>query len=477
MTAPATRLKLPRLPGPRWVVPRWAQSIKFRLALTYAVTVYAVGSILIGAMYAWQVHQLDQPQLVAEQRWIHDTRTGRLYEVEALTTDAYRGFLLEVFEQNVNLATIENLKRASLVGLLVLVVVAFIIGWILATITLRPINRMVAVARDISGSDLSRRIDLQGHDDELRRLADTFDAMLDRLQNAFEDQRRFVQDASHELRNPLAVARTNLELALSNPDAGPAELRRSVEVAHRSTGRMTDLVDDLLVQARSGVPQIEKVDVDLATVADDVRQQFLGPARERSITIDRFTSGSAIVRGDEPSLSRVVTNLVSNALRFAPPHTAVDIGVTSDDDGFVELTVTDRGPGLSAEDRKQVFNRFWRGSNAGTGSGLGLSIVKQVVERHGGSVGVISEPGHGATFVVRLPQSPTGRGRSVDQEPHELDPPIVDSEAGPPMTGDVDTAISSGISSGPKGPEETTLEESSARAGAQAPTTAQGGQP
>ncbi len=415
MNAPsATRLRLPRLPGPRLTVPRWAQSIKFRLALTYAVTVYAVGSILIGAMYAWQVHQLDQPHLVTERQFIQD-REGRIFAVARLTTDEAQRYLLEVFELNVNVMTIENMKRASLVGLLMLVVVAFIIGWVLATITLRPINRMVAVARDISGSDLSRRIDLQGHDDELRRLADTFDDMLDRLQNAFEDQRRFVQDASHELRNPLAVARTNLELALSNPDASSEDLRRSVEVAHRSTGRMSDLVDDLLIQARSGVPQIEPVEVDLASVADDVRLQFLGPARERSITINRRTSGSSVVLGDEPSLARVVTNLVSNALRFAPPHTAIDIGVESSGDGWVELTVADRGPGLSPEDQRQVFTRFWRGRNAGTGSGLGLSIVKQVTERHCGTVGVTSTLGEGATFVVRLPQSATGRGWAVDQ--------------------------------------------------------------
>ena len=442
-----------RLPRPRIATPRWAQSIKFRLALTYSVTVYAVGSILIGAMYAWQVNQLDHPQLLAEQGWIRDNRNGQVYEVARLTSDAFGAYLLEVFELNVNLMAIENLKRASLVGLLVLVVVAFIIGWVLATITLRPINRMAAVAQDISGSDLSRRIALTGHDDELRRLADTFDAMLDRLQNAFEDQRRFVQDASHELRNPLAVARTNLELALSNPDATAAELRRSVEVAHRSTGRMSDLVDDLLVQARSGVPQIEPVEVDLAVVADDVRQQFLDPARERSIAIDRFTSGPTVVRGDEPSLSRVVTNLVSNALRFAPPHSAINVGVVSTGDGTVELTVADQGPGLSEEDRKQVFDRFWRGRNAGTGTGLGLSIVKQVVERHGGTVAVISKPGEGATFVVRLPRSTTGSSQPVDQESGESDPTTPTQGHDP---------------SGSPTAVETTVEVTSA--GAQAPT-------
>ncbi len=456
--------------------PRFTQSIKFRLAATYAATVYAVGSLLIGGMYLWQVNQLDNPQLMAERGWIRDNRTGQIYEISGLTRDAAQRYLLEVFELNVNLATIESLKRASLVGLLLLVLVSFIIGWVLATVTLRPINRMTAVAQEISGSDLSRRIALRGGaDDELRRLADTFDAMLDRLQNAFEDQRRFVQDASHELRNPLAVARTNLELALSNPDAGPDELRRSVEIAHRSTGRMSDLVDDLLVQARSGVPHIEQVDVDLASVADDVRQQFLGPARERSIAIELRTVDGAVVRGDERSLNRAVTNLVSNALRFAPAHSAIDIAVVSTDDGFVELSVADRGPGLSSEDQRQVFTRFWRGRNAGTGSGLGLSIVKQVVERHSGTVGVTSEPNEGSVFVIRLPRSTTAVRTSVDGESHDPDhdqPASASTGGGETVIGGSDDGRPSGSS--PAG--ETTVEEAGAATDAEAPAPARGGQ-
>ena len=391
----------------RWSVPRWTQSIKFRLALTYAVTVYAVGSLLIGGLYAYQVNQLEEPELEYEQRTVVDVRTGEpLMEIDVITQDAFQIHTLEAIVHNNNLAAIERLKRASLVGLMILVVVAFVIGWALATMTLRPINRMVAVARDITASDLSRRIALPGPDDELRGLADTFDAMLDRLQNAFEDQRRFVQDASHELRNPLAVARTNLELALSNPNASAEELRRSAEVAHRSTGRMSHMVEDLLVQARSGVPHIEKVDVDLLAVAEEVRTHFLSPAKERSITINVGSSAEegrpVRVKGDEQALTRVVINLLSNALRFAPTHSTVDI-VVGAEGPWATLTVIDQGPGLSEEDQQQVFTRFWRGKNAGPGSGLGLSIVKQVVERHGGTVGVCSELGHGASFHVAMP--------------------------------------------------------------------------
>jgi len=386
-----------------FAAPRLTQSIKFRLALTYAVTVYAVGSFLIGGMYAWQVRQLDEPKLVAGQGLIQDARTGEVYPVAVLTRDDLQSHVLEIFERNVNLAAIDNLKQASLVGLLILVLVAFGIGWVLANITLRPINRMAAVARDISGSDLSRRISLQGPDDELRRLADTFDAMLDRLQTAFEDQRRFVQDASHELRNPLAVARTNLELALSDPDTSTDDLRRSVEVAHRSTGRMSHLVEDLLVQARSGVPQIKQTDVDVVAVTEEVRQQFLRPARERSIALRLEVPGPVVVQGDEMALGRVITNLLSNAVRFAPPNSTVDISVSRTGEGSVEISVRDQGPGLSDADQQMVFTRFWRGRNAGAGNGLGLSIVKQVVERHGGTVAVRSTLGQGATFTVKLP--------------------------------------------------------------------------
>ena len=399
----------------RWAPPKWTQSIKFRLALTYSVTVYAVGSLMIGGLYAYQVNRIDEPTMVYQSGAVMVRRTGQMITFSGVPT---LGSLFETVEHETSLAAIENLKQASLVGLMVLVVLAFVIGWVLATVTLRPINRMVSVARDISGSDLSRRIALPGPDDELRGLADTFDDMLDRLQTAFEDQRRFVQDASHELRNPLAVARTNLELALSNPNPTVDELRRSVEVAHRSTGRMSHIVEDLLVQARSGVPQIDLVTLDLVAVAQEVRQQFTGPAAERSIAITIESDGPVPVKGDEQALTRVVLNLVSNALRFAPGHSTVEISVSTCEP-WAKLSVTDHGPGLSEEDQQQVFTRFWRGKNAGQGSGLGLSIVKQVVERHGGTVVVCSELGHGATFTIALPLAglPSDGSRAADYKP------------------------------------------------------------
>ncbi len=403
----------------RSLVPAWAQSIKFRLAMTYALTVYALAVLIIGGIYASQVRQLDNPVILERRVAQLDPNTGLAVQVGSVTTaDEAAQRMLFAVEANSYKRTLDNLKNASLAGLALMVVVAFGVGWLLASVTLRPINSMVAVARDITGTDLSRRIDLKGQDDELKRLADTFDSMLDRLQGAFENQRRFVQDASHELRNPLATARASLELALTDPDADRSSLRQAAEVAHRSTERMADLVDDLLVQARTGVPEITLGEVFMSELVGDVVNQFRAAARQRGVrlvfelgapTPDAGetnalapTAVGPAVTGDESGLYRAVSNLVSNAIRHAPPGTTVDIAV-GEIGPSVEVAITDHGRGLTDEEKSMVFQRFWTGQDSTEGTGLGLSIVRQIAHRHGGSVRVHSVVDQGATFVLQLP--------------------------------------------------------------------------
>lgn len=386
------------------LVPRWTQSIRFRLSLTYALAVFVAGSILIGGVYLWQVNQLDEPVLYRGTVEMLDPRTGQpVTEVFIITEGDPRRQLVEVFEHNANLRALENLRRGSLGALAALFVVAFGVGWLLAGSALRPVHRMTLVARDITATDLSRRIGLPPPDDEMKGLADTFDAMLDRLQAAFEDQRRFVQDASHELRNPLAVARTNLELTLSNPDATSEELRHSGEVAMRSTERMTHLVDDLLDQARSGVPEVVRSDVDVTAMAGDVVDEFAAAARARGLQV-RLLAPMApmMLRCDGQAIRRAVSNLVSNAVKLAPSGSEVIVSVARDARQLV-ISVIDAGPGIDENEQVKVFTRFWRGQNDGTGTGLGLSIVKQIAERHGGTVSLESAPGSGSTFTIRLP--------------------------------------------------------------------------
>jgi signal transduction histidine kinase len=389
--------------------PHWTQSVKFRLALTYAITVYAVGSLLVGGMYAWQSEQLDESVIVGRRVVLENTETGARLDITGLMADDLSREALLAMERNAYLRALDNLRKATIIGLMVLVLVAFAIGWVLAHITLRPVNRMAAVARDISGSDLSRRIGLHGPNDEFKGLADTIDSMLDRLQAAFEDQRRFVQDASHELRNPLAVARTNLELALSDPDADAAELRASAEVAQRSTERMAVLVDDLLNQARTGVPAVQLRRVDLAAVAGTVAEEYRTMARAASVSIVLDSPEPVVILGDPTAMTRAVANLVSNAIRYAPSGTVVSLSVGRVGHEAV-VSVVDHGPGLSPEEQAKVFTRFWRADQSSPGVGLGLSIVQQIARRHGGVAEVHSVPGGGATFSLRLPLVTDGAG-------------------------------------------------------------------
>ncbi len=390
-------------------LPRWTESIRFRLSLTYALAVFAGGSILIGGLYIWQVRQLNEPLLTQRSTVVVDTETGQPLGVQILTNTPERDQALRNFERSAYLLTLDKLRRGSLFALGVLFFVAFGTGWLLAGWALRPVNRMAMVARDITATDLSRRIGLPGPEDEMKHLADTFDAMLDRLQAAFEDQRRFVQDASHELRNPLAAARSSLELVLEDPAANAAELRNSAEVAHRSTERMAGLVDDLLIQARVGVPEVIRSDVNLGELAAEIAEELQATAQLRDLELVAESPEAAVtVRGDGPALRRAVSNLVSNALRLAPADSTVRIDVTRHG-GWANIAVQDSGPGLSADDRTCVFDRFWRGEQQGNGTGLGLSIVKQVTERHGGSVRVDSVLDVGSTFTMELPISARSR--------------------------------------------------------------------
>lgn len=384
-------------------MPRWAQSIRFRLSLAYALAVFAAGTVLLATLYFWQVRQLNEPILVRSRPAVARLADGAQLDGRLVSQDDLTMAFLEQFEREAYRNSLDEQRKASLIALGVLAVVAFGSGWVLSGWSLRPMGKMVAVAREISGTELSRRIDLKGPDDELKDLADTFDEMLDRLQASFEDQRRFVQDASHELRNPLAVTQTNLELVLDDPDAGIEDLREAARIAYASSGRVGTIVDELIGQARSGVPGGVVSTVELgavvATIADDFAAS--GVSRGLVLAVDEQAS-EVVVRGDAAALRRAVANLVTNAVRLAPAGTTILLTVGIEND-LAFISVTDEGPGISPDDQERIFDRFWRGHDSGKGLGLGLSIVRQIAERHGGRVDLVSEPGVGSTFTMRVP--------------------------------------------------------------------------
>lgn len=379
------------------------ESIRFRLSLGLALAVFAIGSFLIGGIYLWQVNQLDEPVLSSRPLILQDLSTGEAYETDIDVV--FRGELqrvaVEKLEQDAYREALNQLRRASFGGLLALFVTSFGAGWLLSGWALKPVQRMNSVAREITATDLSRRIALVGPNDELKHLGDTFDNMLDRLQDAFEEQRRFVHEASHELRNPLAVARTNLEVALGGENE--EEVRRSAKIALGSTERMSVLVEDLLEQAREGVPELTRSEVDLRQIVADKAVDFRAAATARNLTIvPAIEDGEHVIQGDGPALGRALANFLANAVRLAPTGTTITIGLVSTEEG-VELSVRDEGPGIDPVHHHDIFTRFWRGDDEGAGSGLGLSIVRRVAERHGGTASVRSAVGVGSTFTIRLP--------------------------------------------------------------------------
>ncbi len=306
-----------------------------------------------------------------------------------------------------NERTLETVRRMSLGFLPVLFIVSLFVGWFVAGRVLAPIGSITGVAREIQATDLSRRIDLPGPADELRELADTFDDMLGRLDQAFEGQRRFIHEASHELRNPLALIRANVDLALDDPDPDVATLTHTVEVVQRSADRITRLVDDLLAYADRGAPIHEHVPVDMGVLAAAVVEEFAASAEERDLEIIPKSTGEDLwVLGDPVALRQLLANLLANAVRLAPRKSEIVVGAGRSGD-WVWMAVDDAGPGIPEEDRDKVFQRFWRGDPERTGperrSGLGLTIVRQIAEGHRGEVRLLPSRRGGSTFAVWLP--------------------------------------------------------------------------
>ena len=392
------------------------RSIRFRMALLVtAALLITAGVLVLGVNVAVDTVAATVPK---EQPATLEEELARILglsisELDGSGSSGATDALLNV-EQAVREQTLQTVRTLSLVALLMLVPVGLGIGWAVAGRVVRPVGRIADVARDIETTDLSRRINLDGPPDEMRDLADTFDAMLDRLDHGVQTQRRFVEDASHELRNPLAVIRTTLDVALTDPDDTEG-MRRAAEVARRTADRMSATIDELLAFARTSVQPERRVPIDLAEVVADVAQEYQAEASTRGVRLSPLAPAGLIVDGDRSALRRAQANLVSNALRVAPAGSVIHCRAGRAG-GWVWFGVRDAGRGIAPADQPLVFRRAWRDgapTTEGDAHGLGLALVRQIAEVHGGTVSVASAPGHGASFIVWLPDRRAVRG-SVD---------------------------------------------------------------
>jgi two-component system sensor histidine kinase MprB len=276
------------------------------------------------------------------------------------------------------------------------VLLAAALGTLVARAALAPVERLTSVVEEVARTrDLSRRVAAGGHD-ELSRLAASFNEMLGALEVSLRQQRQLVADASHELRTPLTSLRTNLELLARGHPTDEAERRVVLRDLVTQMERLSTLVADLIDLARDEEASLPVEDLRLDEVVADALAGVRG--RYPSVTFV-LTSQPTAIQGVRSRISRAVTNLLDNAGKWSPPGSTVEVSVAAG-----EVSVRDHGPGIAPDDAPHVFDRFWRASSARhlPGSGLGLSIVKDIAEKHGGSVTLEPAPGGGARFRLRL---------------------------------------------------------------------------
>ena len=334
-----------------------------------------------------------------------EMRTRGLYREHI--SDGLPGFVILVGR---NIAPELNELRKYLfkqmaVGALILFMGLYV-GWRVAGRAMKPIDDISATATKISAGDLSQRINVAETESELGRLAAVLNSTFARLETAFTQQQQFTADAAHELRTPVSVILTQTQTALSR-ERYAAEYRETVEACERSAQRMRRLIESLLELARldAGQETMKRLQFNLAEMVNECADQLKPIASQRNVKILKELAPVEFT-GDTERLAQVITNLLVNAIQYNRPDGEVRVKLEAQP-GLAVLTVSDTGPGISAEDRPHVFERFYRGDKSRTASngnaGLGLAISKAIVEAHGGTISISSQPGTGTTFTVILP--------------------------------------------------------------------------
>jgi heavy metal sensor kinase len=294
------------------------------------------------------------------------------------------------------------------IGVPLAVMAASLAGYWLAGRALAPVARMTEEARSITAEHLDVRLPLPGPDDELGRLAATFNDLFARLERSFEQMRRFTADASHELRTPLTVIRSVGEVGLREP-LDETGYREIIGTMLEETDRLSLLTATLLelTRAEGGRGPVRREVIDLCEAVRDAAE-FLGVlAEDKSVRIALdLPTAAPTVLGDRTVLHQALVNVIDNALKHSPPGATVTVAVQADAER-AEVSVVDQGPGIAPEHREHVFERFYRADpsrNSKTGGfGLGLAIARWAVEAHGGRIELESEPGRGSVFRIRLP--------------------------------------------------------------------------
>jgi signal transduction histidine kinase len=290
----------------------------------------------------------------------------------------------------------QDLRNYSAIGVGIVIVAGAIGGYFLSGIMLKPVNKVSQVAGRISYTNLKERLNYSGPSDEIKRLADTFDNMLARLDSAVDSQKQFIQDASHELRTPIATALTNIEVLEMNSEATMVDYQNLARVLKLSLERMSNISNSLLLLSEDVDSRLKWLKVNIAAVITEVVNEFTMDARREGISLIWHPPVSEVaILGDTFRIKQVIFNLLDNAIKYNRAG------------GSVSLTTHVEDRSVAADDLPRIFDRFFRVDKSRSrlrgGSGLGLAIVKKIAEDHRGTVSLTSSPGRGSTFRLVLP--------------------------------------------------------------------------
>lgn len=318
----------------------------------------------------------------------------------SLAGDPSKGVIVAVFFADAERADADAAARLMLLAGAATLLAATAAAWLVAGRILRPLHDVAETARSITDSDLSKRIPTRANGDELDDLAGTINNMLDRVESGVAAQRRFIDDAGHELRTPITIVRGHLEVL---DPSDPADIQATLALVDDELERMNRMVSDLLLLARSEQPEfVQPRPVDVGALTRDVFEK-VSRLGERDFSLESVAETTAVL--DPQRITQALVAITDNACHYTQDGDRIAVG-SELEDGWLRFWVTDSGPGVSEEDRTRIFDRFARGSAGGhrsDGAGLGLSIVQAIAVAHGGHVELDSTPGHGATFTVVIP--------------------------------------------------------------------------
>jgi signal transduction histidine kinase len=406
------------------------RTVRLRLTLVYGALFLVSGAALLGITYALVSHATADSMCVARQTANTGTATfacrtnsqnfpppgaladGRIVTtggtaVPALTPEqlALQGQQLKAQAAHQRATEMRALLEQSGIALAFMAIVSIVLGWIVAGRVLRPLRTITGTARRLSASNLHERLALEGPDDELKELGDTFDALLERLEAAFRSQRQFVANASHELRTPLTRQRALIQVALADPDATVETLRDTHERVLVATTEQQRCIDALLALSRGQLGIQRQQHLDLAAACDEIVLARVGDAARRNVTV-RSALARAPIRGDDRLIERMLANVLDNALRYnsAGGHVEITTGVR---DSRAICTITNTGPVVPTQAVPLLLQPFRRlgaeRTERGDGLGLGLSIVKAIADAHHATLTLRPRPGGGLVVEFALP--------------------------------------------------------------------------